>query len=62
LEEALFRDLSRSGLVEPLIEVLSRMGLREEAKAWGERHVGYLKKELKEKPAPEVKEALARLK
>jgi len=62
LEEALFKDLSRTGLVVPLIEVLSRMGLREEAKAWGERHAGYLKKELKEKPAPEVTAALARLK
>jgi hypothetical protein len=37
------------------------MNLTQQAKEWGERHVKYIKKELREKPAPEVVEALGRL-
>jgi hypothetical protein len=38
------------------------MKLTQQAKDWGQRHITYMKKELKEKPAPEVVEALGRLK
>lgn len=62
LEEALFKDLSRSGCAALLIQILIQMKLTHEAKEWGQRHITYMKKELKEKPAPEVVEALNRLK
>jgi tetratricopeptide (TPR) repeat protein len=58
LEEALFKDLSRSGCAALLIRTLVQMKLTHEAKEWGQRHISYLKKKLKEKPAPEVVEAL----
>jgi tetratricopeptide (TPR) repeat protein len=61
LEDALFKDPSRSGCAALLIHVLVQMKLSQEAKDWGKRHVAYMKKELKEKPAPEVVEALSRL-
>jgi tetratricopeptide (TPR) repeat protein len=62
LEEALFKDLSRSGCAALLMQVLVQMKLSQEAKEWGQRHIKYMKEELKEKPAPEVVEALGRLK
>jgi DNA-binding SARP family transcriptional activator len=62
LEEALFKDLSRSGCAALLIQILTQMKLTHEAKEWGQRHINYMKKELKEKPAPEVVEALKQLK
>jgi tetratricopeptide (TPR) repeat protein len=62
LEEALFKDLSRCDCITLLIQTLAQMKLTQQAKEWGERHVKYIKKELREKPAPEVVEALARLK
>jgi tetratricopeptide (TPR) repeat protein len=62
LEEALFRDMSRSGCAALLMQVLVQMKLSQEAREWGQRHITYMKKELKEKPAPEVMEALAGLK
>jgi tetratricopeptide (TPR) repeat protein len=62
LEEALFKDLSRSGCVVLLIQILSEMKLTQEAREWGQRHLKYLKEELKEKPAPEVVEVLNRIK
>jgi len=61
LEEALFKDLSRSGCAALLIQILIQMKLTHEAKDWGQRHIQYMKKELKEKPAPEVLEALGKL-
>ncbi len=61
LEEALFKDLSRSDCITLLIQVLSQMKLTQQAKDWGDRHVKYLRKELREKPAPEVVEALSKL-
>jgi tetratricopeptide (TPR) repeat protein len=61
LEEALFKDLSRCDCITLLIQTLAQMKLTQQAKDWGQKHIQYLKKELREKPAPEVKEALARL-
>jgi tetratricopeptide (TPR) repeat protein len=61
LEDALFKDPSRSGCAALLIHVLVQMELSHEAKEWGQRHVAYMKKALKEKPAPEVVEALSKL-
>jgi len=61
LEEALFKDLSRSECVLPLIQVLSMMKLTPLARDWGQRHLKYMKEELDEDPAPEVMEALNRL-
>lgn len=61
LEDALFKDLSRSGCAAFLIQVLVQMKLIQEAREWGQRHITYLKKELKEKPAPEVMEELSKL-
>lgn len=61
LEEALFKDLSRSGCAALLIQVLTQMSFIQEGKEWGQRHVRYMKEELKERPAPEVLEALKRL-
>jgi hypothetical protein len=37
------------------------MKLSQRARDWGDRHVKYLRKELREKPAPEVLEALGKL-
>lgn len=62
LEEALFKDLSRSGCTALLIQILTQMKLTHEAKEWGQRHITYLKKELKEKPSPDVVEVLDKLK
>ena len=62
LEDALFKDPSRSGCAALLIQVLIQMKLSHEAKEWGQRHIAFMKKELKEKPAPEVVEALSKLK
>jgi len=61
LEEALFKDLSRSGCAALLMQVLTQMKLTQQARDWGQRHIKYMKKELKEKPAPEVVEALGKL-
>lgn len=60
LEDALFKDPSRSGCAALLIQILIQMKLSQEAKEWGQRHISFLKK-LKEKPAPEVVEALSKL-
>ncbi len=62
LEDALFRDLSRSGCAALLIRVLALMKLTREAREWGQRHIQYLREELKEKPAPEVVDAMKQLK
>ena len=62
LEEALFKDLSRSDCMTLLVQTLTRMKLTQQAREWGQRHIKYMKEELKEKPAPEVVEALKRLK
>jgi len=62
LEEALFKDISRCECMALLIQVLGQMKLSQRAKDWGDRHLKYLRKELREKPAPEVVEALGRLK
>ncbi len=62
LEEALFKDLSRCDCITLLIQTLALMKLTQQAKEWGQRHITYIKKELKEKPAPEVVEALKKLK
>jgi len=61
LEEALFKDLSRCDCITLLIQTLAQMKLTQQAKDWGQRHIIYMKKELKEKPAPEVVEALGKL-
>jgi tetratricopeptide (TPR) repeat protein len=61
LEEALFKDLSRCECMALLIQVLAQMKLSQRARDWGDRHVKYLRKELREKPAPEVLEALGKL-
>jgi tetratricopeptide (TPR) repeat protein len=61
LEEALFKDLSRCDCITLLIQTLAQMKLTQQAKDWGQRHIQYMKKELKEKPAPEVMEALGKL-
>jgi len=60
LEEALYRDLSQSGCLALLAEVLSRMKLAQEARDWGQRYLKHMK-EMKEKPSPEVVEVLSRL-
>jgi hypothetical protein len=44
------------------MQVLVQMKLTQEAGEWGEKHITYLKRELKEKPALEVVEVLAGLK
>ena len=61
LEEALFKDLSRCDCITLLIQTLAQMKLTQQARDWGQRHIQYMKKELKEKPAPEVVEALGKL-
>jgi tetratricopeptide (TPR) repeat protein len=61
LEEALFKDLSRCDCITLLIQVLSRMKLTQQARDWGDRHLKYIMKELREKPTPEVVEALGKL-
>jgi hypothetical protein len=38
------------------------MKLSQRAKDWGDRHLKYIRKELREKPSPEVVEALKQLK
>jgi tetratricopeptide (TPR) repeat protein len=61
LEEALFKDLSRCDCITLLIQTLAQMKFTQQAKDWGQRHIKYMKKELKEKPASEVVEALKHL-
>lgn len=61
LEEALFRDLSQSGCLALLVEVLARMKLVQEARDWGQRYLKTMKG-LKENPPPEVLETLGRIK
>lgn len=61
-KETLFKGLSRSGCIALWIQILTQMKLFREPKEWGKRHIQRLKKELKEKPAPEVVEALKPLK
>ena len=61
LEEALFKDLSRSECVLPLIQVLSRMKLNPLARDWGQRHLRHMKEDLDSDPAPEIVGALNQL-
>jgi two-component SAPR family response regulator len=62
LEEALFKDPARTDCIVFLIQVLHKMKLSHEALMWGEKYVQFMKKKLKEKPAPEVIEVLNQLK
>lgn len=61
LEEALFRDLSRSECATLQMQILSQMKLFQQAKEWGERHLTYVTRELKSEPAPEVLEVFRAL-
>ena len=61
LEEALFKDLSRSGCAVLLMQVLVQMKLSQEAREWGQRHLKYVTEELKSEPAPEVLETFSKL-
>jgi len=61
LEEALFRDLSRSECAALQMQILSQMKLSQQAKEWGERHLKYVTEELKAEPAPEVLEVFRAL-
>lgn len=60
LEEALYKDPSRSECATMLIQVLTKMQLHQEAWHWGQRHLNYLKRELRIKPTPSVVEAIKR--
>lgn len=57
LEEALFRDLSQGRCLALLFEMFSRMKLVQEARDWGQRYRKHMKGR-REKPPPEVLEAL----
>ena len=61
LEEALFRDLSRSECATLQMQVLAQMKLSQQAREWGQRHLKYVTEELKSEPAPEVLEAFSKL-
>lgn len=61
LEDALFKDLSRTDCMILLIQILARMKLTHEAKEWGDRYRQHMKKELNEEPAPEVMALLNQL-
>jgi DNA-binding SARP family transcriptional activator len=62
LEEALFKDISRCECTALLIKILDQMKLSQRAKDWGDRHLKYIRKELREKPSLEVVEALKQIK
>jgi DNA-binding SARP family transcriptional activator len=62
LEDALFKDISRTDCMVLLIQILSRMKYNHEAKEWGEKYIQYMKKKFKEPPSAEVKEVLDQLK
>jgi len=61
LEEALFRDPSRSECAVLEMQVLSQMKLSQQAREWGQRHLKYVTEELKSEPSPEVLEVFQRL-
>jgi len=61
LEEALFRDPSRSECAVLEMQVLSQMKLSQQAREWGQRHLKYVAEELKSQPAPEVLEVFSKL-